>query len=482
MRVLIISPHFPPTNAADMQRVRLVLPHLRANGLEPEVLCVEFDQVAAPLDHWLEAGLPPDVVVHRVKALDRKWAWLPGLGILTYRALGALRRRGDKLLRNADFDLVYFSTTQFGLHVLGPRWRRKFGVPFVIDYQDPWVNDYYRKHPDVLPPGGRFKHLITDLLHRWQEPRVLKECSGITTVSVAYPQQLAVRYPWLRLRVILGPRGLSYLQGVSQLENGASLPISEPCRKIDESTKAVPKVALQCLDALLVPFPGDERDFERVKRDNIHQSLFDPRDGLRHWVYVGRGGADMALAVRAIFSALAESRPLNCDIRLHFIGTSYAAAGRGVKTIEPLAAGYGLQDIVIEHPDRIPYSETLRCLLDADALIVLGSNDSSYTASKIYPYLLARKPLLAVFHEASSVVDLMRNVDGGVVVAFETDESPEMIAARIVKNWILPGLAKRTVPLNDEVFIPYTARAQAKTLVEFLRSCLSGYYKSDRRP
>ena len=89
------------------------------------------------------------------------------------------------------------------------------------------------------------------------------------------------------------------------------------------------------------------------------------------------------------------------NLKIHFVGTSYAAFGKGMKTIEPLALEYGLGDIVVEHTDRIPYSQTLRCLLDADALIVPGSDDPGYTASKIYPYLLARKPMLAVFHYRS---------------------------------------------------------------------------------
>jgi len=34
---------------------------------------------------------------------------------------------------------------------------------------------------------------------------------------------------------------------------------------------------------------------------------------------------------------------------------------------------------------------------------LMGSNERHYTASKIYPALLAQRPLLAVYHEASSV-------------------------------------------------------------------------------
>lgn len=466
IRVLIISPHFPPTNAADMQRVRLILPYLAEAGATVEVLSVAAAQVAAPQDTWLAAGLPAGVPIHRIKVLGLGWSRVPGLGTLTFRALAAIRQKGDELLGGrrvrseirgqwSGFDLVYFSTTQFGIHVLGPEWKQRFGVPFVMDYQDPWVSDYYREHPEVTPPGGRLKYGLASWMSRRQEPRVLKECSGITSVSAAYPQQLARRYPWLRV------------------EKKFTAEARRTQRDAERETK---REGMSQLFSTILPFPGDARDFERVKQEGIRQTVFNPNDGLKHWVYVGRGGADMALAVRALFSAIQStlnSQPSILDsLRLHFIGTSYAAAGRGMKSIEPLAAEYGLAGIVVEHPDRIPYSQTLRCLLDADALIVPGSDDPGYTASKIYPYLLAEKPLLAVFHEQSSVVELIRKVGGGTVVSFATDEALETIATRIRGEWIDRGGPEQAVPLDRDAFAPYSAQAQAKQLAGFWERCL----------
>ena len=217
-------------------------------------------------------------------------------------------------------------------------------------------------------------------------------------------------------------------------------------------------------------------DFERVRSEGVTQKLFDPKDGFRHWVYVGRGGKDMAVASRSLFKALKQygdqDEALLRKLRIHFIGTSYAAAGRGVKSIEPIAIEEGLGEIVSEHPDRIPYSETLRCLLDADALVVPGSNDPAYTASKIYPYLLAGKPLLSVFHEKSSVVGLINTVGGGVVIPFTSDEVVESIAERIRSEWLVNQQYEQAVPLDREAFAPYTAREQAGQLAEFFRSVL----------
>jgi hypothetical protein len=435
-RVLIVSPHFPPVNAADMHRVRMVLPFLRENGWEAEVLAARPEAVAAPKDIWLEKGLPEDVPVHRVKALGLGWSRVPGLGTLGWRALPATRRAGDELLRAKKFDLVYFSSTQWPVHLAGPHWKRRYGVPFAMDYQDPWVNDYYTRHPEVSPPGGRLRYAAADALSRWTEPRVLRECSGYTSVSEAYPADLTRRYPW-----------------------SLSIPHA------------------------VMPFPGSERDFERVRAEDVRQKQFDPGDGKRHWVYVGRGGQDMETAARALFRAVAEHARANPGFRervvMHFIGTSYAPAGTGSATIAPIAAEYGLSDMVREHPDRIPYSETLRCLLDGSAIIALGSNDASYTASKIYPCLLAGKPLLVVCHEQSGVVRLMEEVGGGVCVTFGGVGSGDA-AANIRARWLERRACETVTPLDRAKFERYLERESATELVRFWEK-LVGAEIGDRR-
>ncbi|MDQ3524026.1 MAG: hypothetical protein M3451_03110 [Chloroflexota bacterium] len=428
-RLLIVSPHFPPVSSADMQRVRMLLPHLRDGGWDAEVLAVDPAAVASPLDPWLVEGLPPGLPVHRVRVPGTRWSRLPGLGTLGFRALPALARAGERLLSTGRFDFVYFSTTVFEVHVLGPRWRRRFGVPFAIDYQDAWVSDYYRDRPATTPPGGRLKYALVRRLHQWMEPRVLQACSGLTTVSPDYPRQLAARYPGLRL-----PRTL--VQG----------------------------------------FPGAASDFDRVPERPPADVPFDPCDGQRHWVYVGRGGEDMALSAGALFAALARERQAGRarDVRLHFIGTSYARSGDGRKSFEPLARAHGLGGVVHEQTDRIAYVSTLWCLRNAHALVVPGSDDPAYTASKIYPYLLAGLPLLALFHRRSTVVDLVARVGGAVCVAFDDNEEREAIATRIRRDWFDSAAALRPLALDRDAFQPYTDVACASELSSFLHLCLEG--------
>lgn len=426
-RVLIVSPHFPPVNAADMQRVRMLLPFFLENGWQAEVLAVAPEQVASPLDPWLVDGLPTDVTVHRVEALGLGWSRIPGLGTLGFRALHALAKVGDSLLAKGGFDLVYFSTTVFDVHRLGPRWKRLFGTPFVMDYQDPWVNDYYRDHPDVVPPGGRLKYAVISAIHRWTEPRILRHCLGITSVSPAYPEQLDQRYLWLQ---------------------------------------RVPR--------LVQPFPGSQRDFDRMKNSPGSNRFFDAGDGNIHWVYIGVVIAGMYRTLRALFKALKASMPRAelSRLRMHFIGTSYAPSGHAAPKVLPLASEYGLADQVVERCERIPYVDALRCLTAADALLAIGSDDPGYTASKIYPYLLARKPLLAVYHQDSSIISLIQEVGGAVSVPMKMPVDEEALAAEIGLNWLSNQQYAETKSLNANAFAPFTDRGSALALCHFFEQCL----------
>lgn len=424
IRVLAISPRFAPTNGADTHRLRLLLAHASESGWDVEVLAVDAADVSGPVDAWLEERLPADVPVHRVNAWRLQGRGLNGLA---QRSFWPLYRKGCGLLATGRFDLVFFSTTEFALHVLGPQWQHKFAVPFCMDYQDPWVNDYYTTHPDVVPPGGRFKYAIVDRLHRVMERLVVRACSGYMAVSQSYLADLENRY-------------------------GAAV-----------SGKPM----------LVRPFPAEPGEMVALREDvkSAGNSVY------KVWRYIGRGGADMAKAASAFFHAwrraVAEGNVGEDAVRFEACGTSYAAAGKGEKTFEPLVAGTELAAQVRENPDRLGYSDMLRMLLQTDALVVFGSDDPAYTASKVYPYLLAGKPLLAIFHENSSVVRLMREAGGGVCVTFNEQTTTVELAAAIGQAWFEQDRFEHATALNAAALEPFTAKAQARDVGAWLRQVLA---------
>lgn len=417
LRILAVSPRFAPTNGADTHRLRLLLNHAQAAGWQVEVLAVDSADVVGPVDPWLEEHLPPDVPVHRVRAWPLK-GW--GLNGLAQRSFWPLYRKGCALLAMDRFDLVFFSTTEFALHVLGPLWLRSHGVPFCMDYQDPWVNDYYRSHPEVVPPGGRVKYAIADRMHRSMERFTVRRCAGFMAVSEAYLADLKQRYG----------------------ADVAGTPM------------------------LVRPFPAEPAELD-VMRASIGPTADEGHSPIV-WRYIGRGGPDMAKAASAFFAAwqraIGDGKLARDAAVFEANGTSYAAAGRGERTFEPLVEGTELASQVRENPDRLGYSDMLRALLLSDALVVFGSDDPAYTASKIYPYLLAGKPLLAIFHENSSVVSLIHAAGGGVCVTFNESTTVAELETAITKAWFSNEQHRVHTPLKEEAFAPYTARAQAKAV------------------
>jgi len=112
--------------------------------------------------------------------------------------------------------------------------------------------------------------------------------------------------------------------------------------------------------------------------------------------------------------------------RSHFIGTSYAPPGQGTQTIAPLATQFGVEASIVELTDRISYYHTLITLKKADALFIPGSDDPQYTASKLYPYLLADKPILAIFNQYSSAIDIInQSSEGNTVFAIGKTHEPD---------------------------------------------------------
>jgi hypothetical protein len=229
----------------------------------------------------------------------------------------------------------------------------------------------------------------------------------------------------------------------------------------------------------VLPFGAAEKDYEALQNLHLEQSVFS-RDGKLHLVYAGVFIKQMNLALRGFFTALIqvfEKEPqLRSKLRLHFVGTSYALRERAVKTVEPIACEFGLTDVVEEITDRQPYFQTLQCLLDADALFVPGSDDPGYTASKIYPYILAKKPLLAVFNEESSVVDVLTKTKAGTVVSFKSGEEPEAVARRILQSGWLEGtlFSPKNPPTDWSAFEPYTAREMTRRLCGVFDQSING--------
>ncbi len=424
-RVLIITPNWPPISCPDMHRVRMSVPFFGEFGWEPLILKINPNEQEGIKDLELNKTVPANIKIWQAGCIPKSWTSWFGLNNVGLRSFFHLAQLGNQIIQAHKPDLIFISTTMFSLMSLGRYWYSKHRLPYVLDFQDPWLSDYHKRNGSLYQS---WKYQVSQAIASFLEPFTLRQTTHVISVSPGYIDTLLKRYSWLQ------PEQFTVL-----------------------------------------PFGAAETDFSALEQCPIEHSHFNPADGKQHWVYVGRGGSDMAFALRCLFQALRRSRQQEpqkfSNLMLHFIGTDYAPTSVR-KTVEPIAIECGVQDMVREHPHRIPYFEALQCLLDADALIVPGSDDSGYTASKIYPYILAQKPLLAIFHEMSSVVNVLRDTKAGTVITFKTGEEIDQISEAISANWLrhLPPVTPKT---DFSAFIPYTAREMTRQQCAIFDRCLN---------
>ncbi|CAN1212163.1 Glycosyltransferase subfamily 4-like N-terminal domain-containing protein [Tumidithrix helvetica PCC 7403] len=404
------------------------LPYYAEFGWEPTILCIEPNFIEGIYDPTLSMTVPESIEVIKSPAISQKLSRKFALGNLAFRSIFFLIKETAKYFEKNSFDVVYFSTTVFLTMTLGRYWFAKYKVPYVLDFQDPWLRDDYAR-TTTAPPGGKLKYAIVQSLAQVLEPFTLRQASHITSVSPEYPKILMQRYAWL---------------------------------KADRFT--------------ILPFGAPERDFEILPNLNIQQKIFDPKDGYQHWVYVGRGGDDMAFSLNSLFLAIQKLRQQSPElwrtIKIHFVGTKYSIFDRD-KPIEAIAASYDLNGLVAEYPQRIPYFEALQILKDSHAILIIGSDEPSYSPSKVYPCVLARKPLLAILHRQSLVVDVLERCKAGQTVTFD-DRTVDLLESLIAKLEWLRSQAQSYIPNTDwEAFQPYTAREMTKKQCAIFDRCIS---------
>ena len=115
-----------------------------------------------------------------------------------------------------------------------------------------------------------------------------------------------------------------------------------------------------------------------------------------------------------LFQALAtaiRSGVVNPDtFRLRFIGVPAAHASSFAAACEAL----GLSRVV-EFAERVPRAESVRAIQSASALLLLQPGHGVAVPAKLYEYLAARRPILAIAE--GETADLVRSSGAGVVTA-----------------------------------------------------------------
>ena len=203
-------------------------------------------------------------------------------------------------------------------------------MKFILDYQDPWVGSW------GLTVGGGpngapdMRSRLSRRLATMMEPMAVNAADAITAVSAGTHEEIVERIPSAAAKV------------------RASLPL------------------------------GWERaDFARLDR-STPQPFFSANDGFVNLVYVGTILPKGIDTLRAFLEAVRRLRDEDPDaysrLRVWFLGTSNQFASNSPERVMPIARELGIDGTVREVAPRIPYSQAIGVLREAQGVLLLGSH------------------------------------------------------------------------------------------------------------
>lgn len=178
--ILIISYFFPPRGGVGVQRIAKIVKYLPQNGFKPIVLTVRKPEGSVPLDDNLLQEIPSDVEIIRTRSIEPYhlyWAlggrkkqddpsfrgelvsegskkgflsrWYfeyqrrylipdPKIGWLPPAVAAA-----DAIFKKYSPKLILSTSPESTAHLIALKLHAKYGVPFVADFRDPWIDGFY---------------------------------------------------------------------------------------------------------------------------------------------------------------------------------------------------------------------------------------------------------------------------------------------------------------------------------------------------
>jgi hypothetical protein len=199
----------------------------------------------------------------------------------------------------------------------------------------------------------------------------------------------------------------------------------------------------------------DQEDYNRVQLLN--------RDRKIRIVYTGniyRHKRDPSLLFKAVKDLLREEFLHKNELRIDFYG-------RELSWAKQICYKMNMEEHVRFH-GIVPYEESIKNQMGADILLLLEWTDKRATGvytGKIFEYLGAKKPILAIGTIGGAIDQLLRETGAGRLVS-DTDE-----AKGVLKAWITALKQKGVAPYGGNyelIFSRYNRQSKAKELAHIL--------------
>ena len=210
--VLIVSYLFPPRGGVGVQRVTKIVKYLPRYGFQPIVLTVKKPKGSVAEDPALLNEIPRDVAVVRTKSIEPyhiykalggkkkqddpsfrkeqvagvKRSFISNLYyhyqrryLIPDTKIGWLKpavRAGIKIVKKYAPRMILSTSPESTAHLVALKLHRKFKIPFIADFRDPWVSGFYSLDRPALAAAKE----------RRMEFNVLNEADAVTVVMQSY--------------------------------------------------------------------------------------------------------------------------------------------------------------------------------------------------------------------------------------------------------------------------------------------------------
>ena len=161
---------------------------------------------------------------------------------------------------------------------------------------------------------------------------------------------------------------------------------------------------------------------------------------------------------RAIATLRREGRIDAAGLRIVLRATGHDA--HHLRLIEE----HGIQDVVGLEPS-LPYREALREMMDADGLLVFqASNCNHQVPAKIYEYMRARRPILALTDPSGDTAATLRSAGVGDIVPLDDEEAIKAALPSFIRT-VREG---RAAVASEEEVSRHSRRARSGQLATIL--------------
>jgi glycosyltransferase involved in cell wall biosynthesis len=359
---LFVAFHYPPeASSSGVLRTLKFTRYLADFGWRVTVLTLRRDAYEVS-DPNLEAQIPDSVKVVRTHFLNSKrhlslWGRYPAVLAVPDTWIGWLPwavSAGRRILRDDPPALIYSTSPHATAHLIARVLARSSRLPWVSDFRDPWFEQ-------PAEPG-------TPAVVQWFAPRlekrVIADSSRVIASTVELRNLLAGRYPHERQE-----KFVAILNGYDEADF-ADLPLPSTLRGEQLSVIHAGAINAEFRD----PRPLFRALREAAKSGAVNAERF-------HFRFVGAGEFGDSPEMRRCLEETDLTRQ-------------------------------------VEFTPRLPYPEALELITRADLLLLLQASPDTagLVPAKLYEYLRAQKPILAVVTPGASD-EVLKQTGGGWAVS-----------------------------------------------------------------